>query len=97
MRRTRSFPDPLFDTTLFAHCSRRDRANLARHVERLTVPAGTVIAAEGTRPHAVYIVVDGHVTRMPSSVLPPEDRLANTDTGVSRARETVGAARRSGG
>jgi len=41
--------------------------------------------------------VDGHQTRMPASVLRPEDRLTNTDTGLSRPLETVEAARRPGG
>jgi predicted DNA-binding transcriptional regulator YafY len=42
-------------------------------------------------------VVDGHQTRRPAAVLRGEDRLTNTDTGVSPHRETVGAARRTGG
>lgn len=34
-------------------------------------------------------VVDGHQTRMPASVLGPGSLLTNTDTGLSRAGETV--------
>jgi predicted DNA-binding transcriptional regulator YafY len=41
-------------------------------------------------------VVDGHETRMPASVLRPEDRLSNPDIGLSRPLETVDAARRPG-
>ena len=41
-------------------------------------------------------VVDGHQTKMPASALRPEDRLPNTDIGLSRHLETVDAARRSG-
>jgi predicted DNA-binding transcriptional regulator YafY len=42
-------------------------------------------------------VVDGHVTKVPASALRPEDLLPNTDIGLSRSHETVGAARRTGG
>jgi predicted DNA-binding transcriptional regulator YafY len=42
-------------------------------------------------------VVDGHETRMPAAALRPEDRLTNSDIGLSRPRETVDAARRPGG
>jgi hypothetical protein len=41
-------------------------------------------------------VVDGHLTKLPSSALRPEEPVANTDTGLSRSRETVAAARRPG-
>jgi predicted DNA-binding transcriptional regulator YafY len=40
---------------------------------------------------------DGHETKLPASALCPEDFLPNTDIGLSRASETVGAARRPGG
>jgi predicted DNA-binding transcriptional regulator YafY len=42
-------------------------------------------------------VVDGHETKLPESALRPEDLLPNTDIGLSRRSETVGASRRSGG
>ena len=41
-------------------------------------------------------VVDGHQTKTPAAALRPEDRLNNTDTGMSHQLETVDAARRSG-
>jgi len=41
--------------------------------------------------------VDGHETELPESALRPEDLLPNTDIGLSRRSETVGASRRSGG
>jgi len=41
--------------------------------------------------------VDGHETKLPESALRPEDLLPNSDTGLSRHRETVGVSRRSGG
>jgi predicted DNA-binding transcriptional regulator YafY len=42
-------------------------------------------------------VVDGHQTKLPAAALRPEDRPTNTDTGLSRPLETVGADRRHGG
>jgi len=42
-------------------------------------------------------VVDGHETKLPASALRPEDLLPNSDIGLSRDRETVGASRRPGG
>jgi predicted DNA-binding transcriptional regulator YafY len=42
-------------------------------------------------------VVDGHQTKLPASALSPENRLTNTDTGLSPPLETVEAARRPGG
>ena len=42
-------------------------------------------------------VVDGHETKLPESALRPEDLLPNSDIGLSRGPETVGASRRSGG
>jgi CRP-like cAMP-binding protein len=54
--------DPLAASPLFARCSRKELARLARLVERVERPAGAVIAHEGTSPHAVYLVVSGHVT-----------------------------------
>jgi predicted DNA-binding transcriptional regulator YafY len=51
------------------------------------------------RPRRVLaeLVVDGHETKLPASVLRPEDLLQNSDIGLSRSRETVGASRRPGG
>ena len=43
------------------------------------------------------VKVDGHETKLPESVLRPEEILPNTDIGLSRAAETVGTARHSGG
>jgi predicted DNA-binding transcriptional regulator YafY len=42
-------------------------------------------------------VVDCHVTLLPALALHPEEFLSNTDTGLSRAPETVGASRRPAG
>jgi predicted DNA-binding transcriptional regulator YafY len=53
----------------------------------------------GPRPHRVAQepVVDGHQTKLPESELRPENLLPNSDIGLSRQPETVGASRRSGG
>ncbi len=42
-------------------------------------------------------VVDGHETKLPATALRPEDLLPNTDIGLSRAGDKLGAARRRGG
>jgi predicted DNA-binding transcriptional regulator YafY len=42
-------------------------------------------------------VVDGHETKLPASVLRPENLLRNSDIGLSRTTGTVGSARRLGG
>jgi hypothetical protein len=42
-------------------------------------------------------VVDGHETKLPESALRPEELLPNSDIGLSRGFETVGASRRPGG
>jgi CRP/FNR family cyclic AMP-dependent transcriptional regulator len=62
MRRHLHSVEPLPDLSILANCSRRERARLAQFVEQLTLAAGTTIAVEGTRPHAVYIIRSGHVT-----------------------------------
>lgn len=41
--------------------------------------------------------VDGHTTMLPATALGPENLQENSDTGLSRDRATVGAARRPGG
>ena len=42
-------------------------------------------------------VMEARPVRLPHSVLHPEKLLANSDTGLSRVRDTVGAARHTGG
>ena len=66
---------------------RMDRITLAQRIPSLP------------RPHRVAAepVVDGHETKVPASALRPEDRLRNTDIGLSRGGETVEASRRPGG
>jgi predicted DNA-binding transcriptional regulator YafY len=79
---------------LTAWCHLREDDRVFR-MDRIT--AATPIPA-GQRPVRVAPepVVDGHVTRIPSSALGEMGR-PNTDTGVSPHRATVGSARRTGG
>lgn len=80
---------------LTAWCHLRDDERVFR-MDRIT-------AAEGTsrlprpRPVVAGPIVDGHRSKMPASVLRPEDSLPNTDIGLSRTTEMLGASRRSGG
>jgi predicted DNA-binding transcriptional regulator YafY len=55
-------------------------------------------APAGPQPPRVVAepVVDGHETKLPAAALRPEDLLSNADTGLSRRRATVDAARRPG-
>ena len=69
MSHPRFHTDPLAHSPLFANCSRKEQARLARSVERVRVAAGTLIVTEGTNPHAVYVIVDGHVTYSRDGVL----------------------------
>ena len=66
---------------------RMDRITCADRSPSLPRPARTV----------PDLVVDGHETKLPASALRPEDLRPNTDIGLSRAGETVGATRRFGG
>lgn len=65
---------------------RMDRITCAERSPALPRPVRT----------APELVVDGHETKLPASALDP-DRLLNTDIGLSRAAETVGATCRFGG
>ena len=51
------------------------------------------------RPQRIVVepVVEGHETKLPESTLRPENLLPNSDTGLSRVPEMVGASRRPGG
>jgi predicted DNA-binding transcriptional regulator YafY len=66
---------------------RLDRITRAERTPSLPRPRRTV-------PETI---VDGHETKLPESALRPEGLLPNSDTGLSRTSETVGAARRPGG
>ena len=79
--------------TAWCHLRRDDRVfrmDRIKHAER---------TPSSPRPHGVAPepMVDGLQTKLPASALRPEDLLPNTDIGLSRGSETVGAARRPGG
>jgi len=79
---------------LTAWCHLRDDDRVFR-MDRITqaewVPSGPLPRRMAAEP-----MVDGHVTKLPASALRPGDLLTNTDTGLSRGRDTVGAARHTG-
>jgi CRP/FNR family cyclic AMP-dependent transcriptional regulator len=64
MRRASS-TDLLASVPLFAACSKKELAALARAAEERTLPAGTVVVREGAAGDAFYVVVAGQarVTR----------------------------------
>jgi CRP-like cAMP-binding protein len=47
------------EVPLFAACSKRDLQIIARHMQVLAVPAGTVVMREGEHGDAFYVVLDG--------------------------------------
>jgi predicted DNA-binding transcriptional regulator YafY len=79
--------------TAWCHLRRDDRVF---RMDRITHAERTPFLP---RPHGVAPepIVDGLQTKLPASALRPEDFLPNTDIGLSRGSETVGAARRRGG
>ena len=91
---------------LTAWCRMREDDRVFR-MDRITGAERMPSGPRPSRPVAEPPVVDGHQTRMPESALHPEDLLPgswptsttgpNSDIGLSRASETVGAARRPGG
>jgi predicted DNA-binding transcriptional regulator YafY len=80
---------------LTAWCHLRQDERVFR-MDRIT-RADPVPSLPGARRPARDVKADGHETKLPESVLRPEDLLPNTDIGLSRAAETVGTTRRSGG
>ena len=79
--------------TAWCHLRQDDRVF---RLDRITRADRIPFTPRPTRP-APEPCVDGHETKLPESVLRPEDLLPNTDIGLSRTVETVGAARHSGG
>ena len=79
--------------TAWCHLRHDDRVFRMDRITRAErAPSGPRLQRVVTEP-----VVDGHETKLPASALRPGDLLRNTDTGVSRDRDTVGEARRPGG
>jgi len=79
--------------TAWCHLRRDDRVF---RMDRITRAERTPALP---RPQRVVpeTIVDGHQTKLPGSALRPEDLLPNSDIGLSRHPETVGASRRPGG
>jgi predicted DNA-binding transcriptional regulator YafY len=79
---------------LTAWCHLRNDDRVFR-LDRITRVERTPSLPRGARVAPVPCV-DGHQTKVPAMVR-PEDRLTNTDTGLSRPLETVETTRHSGG
>lgn len=47
------------EVPLFAACSKRDLQIIARHMQVLAVPAGTVLMRQGEQGDAFFVVLDG--------------------------------------
>ncbi len=80
---------------LTAWCHLRDDDRVFR-MDRIT-RADPLPALPRPRPTVADLVVDGHDTKLPESALRIDDLLPNSDIGLSRDAEKVGAARRPGG
>lgn len=50
------------EVPLFAACSKRDLQIIARHMQVLAIPAGTVVMREGDHGDAFFVVLDGRAT-----------------------------------
>jgi CRP-like cAMP-binding protein len=51
--------DALGDVSLFAACSKRDLQIIARHMQVVSVPEGTVLMREGEHGDAFFVVLEG--------------------------------------
>ena len=51
--------DALADIPLFSSLSKKERMELARHVDEVAVTEGTVLTQQGTPGDAFYLIVDG--------------------------------------
>jgi len=51
----------LADVPLFARCTKRDLRTIARHVEVVTIPAGTDVVTQGEPGETFFLVRSGHV------------------------------------
>lgn len=80
---------------LTAWCHLRGGDRVFR-MDRITSAVRTV-SRPGPRRPVAPVTLEGYEMRSPESALGPEDLLPNSDIGVSRAPERVGASRRTGG
>lgn len=79
---------------LTAWCQLRNDDRVFR-MDRITRAERTATPRRAPGP-ATEPAADGHETKLPAAALRPEDRLPNTDIGLSRAGAMVGAARHHG-
>ena len=47
------------EVTLFARCTRRERATIARHMETAKLGSGTTLIEEGEEGDALFLILDG--------------------------------------
>lgn len=59
MRHRAALQQVMAEVPLFAACSKRDLQIVARHMQVLAVPTGTVLMREGDHGDAFYVVLDG--------------------------------------
>jgi CRP-like cAMP-binding protein len=55
----RELTELLGDVTLFSRCSHRERATVARHMETVTLSAGTTMVEQGEEGDALFVILDG--------------------------------------
>ncbi|MBW3614794.1 MAG: cyclic nucleotide-binding domain-containing protein [Actinobacteria bacterium] len=59
MKRREEVVDYLTQVPLFSACSKKDLALIARHSDRITMPAGTAITKEGRVGYEFFILLEG--------------------------------------
>jgi CRP/FNR family cyclic AMP-dependent transcriptional regulator len=59
VRHRAALQEALSAVPLFSACSKRDLQILARHMQVLSIPAGTALMHEGDHGDAFYVVLDG--------------------------------------
>lgn len=55
----RELADLLGDVPLFSHCSRRERATVARHMQTASLDADTPLIEEGEEGDALFLILEG--------------------------------------
>jgi CRP-like cAMP-binding protein len=62
MTRRSEVVERLADVDLFLRCTKRDLRIVARHAERTTIPAGTVVVSQGDAGDAFFLLLSGQAT-----------------------------------
>ena len=87
-RRSNRTVDELAQVPALARCGRRDRAELAGHVDRLRLADGTVVARAGATARQVVVVLEGALQVGTTGLAGPGalvDAVAVVDEGSSPA------------